>query len=93
MRRWLAGAAIALAGWVAISFALPFVGNRQVAVVGTNAAKVVAAAGGRIVEQRRNAVLAISDTAGFAARLYGAGATLVIEGRIGAACFAPLSGR
>lgn len=91
MRRWFTGAAIALAGWVAISFALPFVGNRQVAVVGADAAIMVVAAGGRIVEQRRNAVLAISDNAGFAARLYGAGATLVIEGRIGAACFAPVT--
>jgi hypothetical protein len=92
MRRWFTGAAIALAGWVAITFLLPFVGNRQVAVVGNHAAQAVAAAGGQIVEQRQNAVLAISDGSGFAARLYANGAALVMEGRIGAACFAPLSG-
>lgn len=91
MRRWFTGAAIALAGWVAISFALPFIGNRQVAVVGADAARVVAAAGGRIVEQRGNAVLAVSEGGGFAARLYGAGAMLVIEGRLGAACFGPVT--
>lgn len=91
MRRWFTGAAIALAAWGAITFALPFVGNRQVAVVGADAAKAVAAAGGLIVEQRQNAILAVSDNAGFAARLYANGAALVVEGRIGAACFAPLS--
>lgn len=93
MRRWVTGAVIALAAWVAISIALPFIGNRQVAVVGTHAAQAVAAAGGRIVEQRQNAVLATSDEAGFARRLYVQGALLVIEGRIGAACFAPLTTR
>jgi uncharacterized protein YaiI (UPF0178 family) len=91
MRRWFAGAIIALMAWIAITFALPFFGNRQLAVVGVDAAKVVAAADGRIVELRQNAVLAVSDDNGFAVRLYANGAALVMEGRIGAACFAPIS--
>jgi hypothetical protein len=91
--RWAGGAALVLLAWAAVMVALPFVGpdGRQVAVVGGSAAGVraVAAAGGRVVEVRRGAVLARSDAAGFAARLYRNGAVLVIEGRVGAGCFRP----
>jgi hypothetical protein len=70
---------------------MPFVGpaGRQVAVVGDSgrAARAIAAAGGRIVERRRGAILARSDDPHFAWKLYRAGARLVLEGRIGAGCF------
>jgi hypothetical protein len=95
MRRTLLGMIFALAVWAAILILIPFVGpsGRQVAVVGdsSTAIRAIAAAGGRIVEVRRKAVLAISEDSGFPKRLYQNGAPLVIEGRIGAACFSPLT--
>lgn len=88
--RWLAGAALALAIWAAVLVAIPFFGpsGRQVAVVGDTAEafRIISAAGGRVVEARRGAVLARSDRPGFARRLYRAGAPLVLEGRIAAGC-------
>ncbi|WBH15026.1 hypothetical protein [Sphingomonas radiodurans] len=89
-----AGAQVALilAAWALIMLALPFVGapGRQVAVLGDTGAAVraIRAAGGSIVEARRGAVLARSPQAGFARRLYAAGAPAVIEGRIAAGCIA-----
>jgi hypothetical protein len=89
--RWAGGAALALGAWALVMVALPFVGpaGRQVAVVGSRAEafRIIAAADGRVVEARGGAVLAISDRPGFAARLYRAGAPLVLEGRIAAGCF------
>ena len=84
--------ALVLGGWTAILLAMPFVGpaGRQVAVVGNGAAavRIIAAAGGRVVEVRRGATLARSDRPGFVRALYAAGAPLVLEGRIAAGCFA-----
>jgi len=78
--------------WLLILAAMPFVGpaGRQVAVVGdgASAVRIIAAAGGRIVEVRRGATLARSDRPGFVRALYANGAPLVIEGRIAAGCFA-----
>lgn len=95
MRRTLKGMALALLAWSLILLAMPFMGpsGRQVAVVGDEgkALRAISAAGGQVVEVRRNAVLARSDNAGFAWALYRNGAPLVIEGRIGAACFSPVS--
>ena len=89
--RWLGGAALVLAAWALVMVAIPLVGppGRQVAVVGDSAeaVRIVLAAGGRVVEARRGAVLARSDRPGFARRLYRAGAPLVLEGRIAAGCF------
>jgi len=82
-----------LLAWLAILIAMPFVGpsGRQVAVVGDagRAVRIVAAAGGRVVEIRRGAVVAYARPAA----LYGAGAWLVIEGRIAAGCFQPVAPR
>jgi hypothetical protein len=78
--------ACALAAWAAIMVAMPFVGpsGRQVAVVGDadRAVRIVAAAGGQVIEVRRGAVLARASPAA----LYRAGAWLVVEGRIAAGC-------
>lgn len=83
---------LVLGAWVLILLAMPFVGpaGRQVAVIGDGpaAVRVIAAAGGRVVEVRRGATLARGDDAGFVRRLYAKGARAVIEGRIGAGCFA-----
>jgi hypothetical protein len=91
LARWACGAALVLAVWALIMVAMPFVGpsGRQVAVVGDTAQafRIVAAAGGQVVEARQGAVLARSDRPDFVRRLYRAGAPLVIEGRIAAGCF------
>jgi len=85
--RGCAQAGLALLGWTAIMLAMPFVGpgGRGVAVVGPVAA--IPAAGGRVVEVRRGAVLARGEGRNFVARLYRNGARIVLEGRIGAGCF------
>jgi hypothetical protein len=83
-------AGLALGGWAAIVIALPFVGpaGRLAAIPGEQAVAVraVVAAGGQVVAVRDGVVLARSDEAGFARRLYGAGAPIVLEGRIAAGC-------
>lgn len=90
--RGAAATALILGVWTLILLAMPFVGpgGRQVAVIGDGAAtaRIVAAAGGRIVEVRRGATLARGDDPGFVRRLYAEGATAVIEGRIAAGCLA-----
>jgi len=90
--RYGACAAAALAAWFAALVVMPFLGpsGRQVAVVGDagSAARIVLAAGGRIVEVRGGAVLAYADPAA----LYRAGARLVIEGRIAGGCLQVASG-
>jgi hypothetical protein len=89
--RWTGAAALVLAAWALVMLAMPFLGppGRQVAVVGDTAEafRIVAAAGGSVVEARSGALLARSDQPGFARRLYRAGAPLVVEGRIAAGCF------
>lgn len=86
---------LVLAAWLAIMIVLPFVGpaGRQVAVVGdsTRAARIIAAAGGTIVERRQSATLARASEPGFVAELYRNGAPLVIEGRIASGCFSPIA--
>jgi hypothetical protein len=90
--RGLLYALLALLCWLAIMIAMPFVGpsGRQVAVVGdpNRAIRIVAAAGGAVVEVRRGAVIARASPAA----LYRAGAWLVIEGRIAAGCFQLVDG-
>lgn len=89
-------AVLALGAWTAVLLAMPFVGpaGRDVAVVGdtARALRVIAAAGGEVVQVRRGATLARSDRPGFVAALYRNGAWLVVEGRIGAGCTAPAPG-
>lgn len=89
--RWAGAAALVLAAWALVMVAIPFLGpsGRQVAVIGDTAQafRIIAAAGGQVVEARRGAVLARSGRPGFARRLYRAGAPMVLEGRIAAGCF------
>lgn len=83
--------ALVLGAWTAILLVMPFVGpaGRQVAVIGDGnaAVRAVVAAGGEVIEVRRGATLAKGGP-GFVRRLYASGARAVIEGRIGAGCFA-----
>ena len=87
--RWAGGAAIVLGAWSAVMIALPFVGpeGRTVAVVGSGAEGIarVLSAGGKLVDVRDHVVLARGGP-GFAARLYRAGAPLVVEGRLAGGC-------
>jgi hypothetical protein len=90
--RGLLYALIALLCWLAILVVMPFVGpsGRQVAVVGdpNRAIRIIADAGGEVIEVRRGAVIARAGPAA----LYRAGAWLVIEGRIAAGCFQVVEG-
>lgn len=93
--RWGGYAGLALGGWAAIMLILPFVGpsGRLAAIPGERgtAIRAVVAAGGAVVEVRDGVVLARSGEAGFAGRLYRAGAPLVLEGRIAAGCLDAVS--
>jgi hypothetical protein len=97
MAKWLKQAGLALSVWMLILLAMPFVGpsGRQIAVVGDEgkAIRTIVAAGGRVLDIRRNAVIGISGSPSFAAQLYRNGAILVLEGRIAAGCFAPTTKR
>ncbi|MBZ6381276.1 hypothetical protein [Sphingomonas sanguinis] len=83
--RFTAQAALVLGLWVGVMIAMPFIGpaGRQVAVVGdgARAVRIVAEAGGQVVEVRHGATLARSDAPDFVRRLYALGAPAVIEGR------------
>lgn len=91
IRRIFALLGIVLATWIVVLIAMPFFGSagRQVAVVGNEVRSLTAIdmAGGKVIEIRNGAILAKSDNPGFVAALYKHGATLVLEGRIGAGCF------
>lgn len=93
--RWVRWASIVLLALAAIMVAIPFVGpsGRRVAVVGdaSHAVRVITAAGGQVLEVRQGAVLTIADRPGFVANLYRAGAPLVLEGRIAASYFQPVT--
>lgn len=90
--RFTAQAALVLGLWISVMLAMPFIGptGRQVAVVGdgARAVRIVAEAGGQVVEVRHGATLARSDAPDFVRRLYALGAPAIIEGRIAAGCFA-----
>jgi hypothetical protein len=90
------GLALALAAMAAaplIALALPRDGKVAiVAAPGTGAdamARLVARAGGAIVRlgPTANVIVATSDAPGFVARLYGAGAWLVLDALVADACF------
>lgn len=93
--RAAACAALVLGLWTAAMLAMPFIGppGRLVAVTGgeTAALRQTIAAGGKLIEIRNGVVLARGGP-GFAARLYRAGAPLVLEGRIAAGCFSAKAG-
>lgn len=80
----------AVLGWSALS---PASTDHVVVAVAPWAAEgvaelVVAAAGGRIVQGGGTAIVAASDDADFVARLYAAGAMLVIDAGMAAGCTA-----
>ena len=95
--RWLAALialnALAVAGVIA-GVAVAPTGTRMVVVAPPWSApgrimEIVAAAGGSLVDggARDWIVLAESGERGFAARLFAAGAMIVLDGRLGQSCF------
>jgi hypothetical protein len=93
IRPLLIGVPLVFLAWAASAVAASFLQppGRPVAVVaagGVNGAlAAVMAADGAILQVRGDTVIAISDDAGFVARLYRAGALLVIPGMPGGCGF------
>ena len=80
----IAGAiALVVAGWLAVVVALTFgsAPGKSMAIVGppSQALAVIARANGRILASNDYVTIARSDDAGFVARLYAAGALLVLD--------------
>ena len=96
-RNWLrpfsriAGAfAIVLCGWLVVVIALTFgsAPGRSVAIVGppAQALTAIAKANGRILGSNDYVTIARSDDVGFVARLYAAGALLVLDAEQAGGC-------
>jgi hypothetical protein len=94
-RRWrwgrIAGAiALVIAGWLAVVAALTFgsAPGKSMAIVGppSQALAVVAKANGRILASNDYFTIARSDDSGFVARLYAAGALLVLDAEQAGGC-------
>ena len=91
--RWsrIAGAiALVSCGWLAVVVALTFgsAPGRSMAIIGppSQALAVIARADGRIVASSDYVTIARSDGAGFVARLYAAGALLVLDAEQAGGC-------
>jgi hypothetical protein len=87
----IAGAiALVVAGWLAVVVALTFgsAPGKSMAIVGpqSQALAVIAKAGGRILASNDYVTIARSDDAGFVARLYAAGALLVLDAEQAGGC-------
>jgi hypothetical protein len=97
LRKWLrpsgriAGAiALVAGGWLAVVVALTFgsAPGKSMAIIGppAQALAVVANANGRILASNDYVTIARSDDAGFVARLYAAGALLVLDAEQAGGC-------
>ena len=96
-RRWarrsarIAGAiALVICGWLAVVVALTFgsTPGKSMAVIGSpsQALTAIAKANGRILASNDYFTIARSDDAGFVARLYAAGALLVLDAEQAGGC-------
>ena len=90
LRRGLAAGALVAAGWLAVVLALTFVSpaGRAMAIVGdpAQAFAAVRAANGRVLQASRYVTIARSDEPDFVARLYAAGALLVLDAEQAGGC-------
>jgi len=91
--RWrrIAGAiGLVICGWVAVVVALTFGSARgkSMAIIGppSQALAVIARAEGRVLASSDYVTIARSDDAGFVARLYAAGALLVLDAEQAGGC-------
>jgi hypothetical protein len=92
-RRWgrIAGAiALVIGGWLAVVVALTFgsAPGKSMAVIGppSQTLTAIARANGRILASNGYFTIARSDDAGFVARLYAAGALLVLDAEQAGGC-------
>ena len=92
-RRWgrIASAiTLVIVGWLAVVVALTFgsAPGKSMAIIGppSQALAVVAKANGRILASNDYVTIARSDDAGFVARLYAAGALLVLDAEQAGGC-------
>jgi hypothetical protein len=90
LRRIAAATALVAAGWFAIVVALTFasVPGKSLAIVGppARALAAVVKAEGHILTSSSYVTIARSDDAGFVARLYAAGALLVLDAEQAGGC-------
>jgi hypothetical protein len=90
LRRIAAATALVAAGWFAIVVALTFASapDKSMAIVGppARALAAVVKADGRILTSSSYVTIARSDDAGFVARLYAAGALLVLDAEQAGGC-------
>lgn len=90
VRRGAAAAALVVAGWLAVVLALTFFSpaGRAMAIVGdpARAFDAVSRANGRVLASNGYVTIARSDDADFVARLYAAGAMLVLDAEQAGGC-------
>jgi hypothetical protein len=85
----IAGAiALVVCGWLAVVVVLTFASGpgRSMAILGPRALEAVVKANGRILVSNDYITIARSDDAGFVARLYAAGALLVLDAEQAGGC-------
>ena len=90
LRRIAAGFALVACGWLAVVIALTFgsAPGKSMAIIGppAQALAVIAKANGRVLAANDYVTFARSDDAGFVARLYAAGALLVLDAEQAGGC-------
>jgi hypothetical protein len=85
----IAGAiTLVVCGWLAVVIALTFgsASGKSMAIIGPQALAVAVKANGRILSSSAYITIARSDNAGFVARLYAAGALLVLDAEQAGGC-------
>ena len=90
LRRIAGAVALVASGWLAVVIALTFgtAPGKSMAIIGspTEALTIIAKANGRVLAANRYVTFARSDDAGFVARLYAAGALLVLDAEQAGGC-------
>lgn len=90
LRRGLAAGALVVAGWLAVVLTLTFFSpaGRAMAIVGdpAQAFDAVSRANGRVLSAGRYVTIARSDEPDFVARLYAAGALMVLDAEQAGGC-------
>jgi hypothetical protein len=90
LRRIAGAVALVVAGWLALVVALTFASppGKSMAIIGppAQALAAVVKANGRVLASNQYLTIARSDDAGFVARLYAAGALLVLDAEQAGGC-------
>ncbi|MBR1148944.1 hypothetical protein [Bradyrhizobium sp. AUGA SZCCT0431] len=90
LRRIAGGFALAVCGWLVVVIALTFgsAPGKSMAIIGppAQALAIIAKANGRVLAASDYVTFARSDDAGFVARLYAAGALLVLDAEQAGGC-------